>query len=343
MISAMEKTSYSLAQDSYAALGIDTEAALKKLATIPISLHCWQGDDVGGFEQAGGELGGGLAVTGNYPGKARTPDELRADLDKTFSLIPGKHRLNLHAIYGDFGGKKSRAMRSPWRISRAGSIGRRRADSALISTGTFFSHPLADDGFTLSHPRRESARILDRARQRPCRRIGAAMGEQLGNTCVVNVWIPDGYKDIARRPQAPRERLAASLDAIFAERLDPRHNRRCRREQTLRHRQRKLRRRLARVLPRLRDQKSEDLLPRRRPFSSRPKPSPTRFPPSSSSSRDLLLHVSRGVRWDSDHVVLLDDVLSRSMEEVVRGDFLARTFTSGSISSTRASTASPPG
>ncbi len=321
---AMEKTSYSLAQDSYAALGIDTEAALQKLATIPISIHCWQGDDVGGFEQAGGELGGGLAVTGNHPGKARSLDELRQDLDKTFSLVPGKHRLNLHAIYGDFGGKKiardeiTVAHFQSWvDWAKARGVG-------LDFNGTFFSHPLAEDGFTLSHSD-SKVREFWIEHGKAVRRIGAAMGEQLGKTCVANVWIPDGYKDQPVDRKAPRERLAAALDELFAEPLNPRHL-------------------VDAVESKLFGIGSESYVVGSHEFylGYAVKNQKTycldagHFHPTENLADkvssilqfvpNLLLHVSRGVRWDSDHVVLFDDVLKSMMEEVVRGDFLARTF-----------------
>ena len=190
------KQSYELARERYQAVGVDTEQALKKLAAIPISLHCWQGDDVGGFESTAASLGGGLVATGNYPGKARTPDELRADLEKTFSLIPGNHRLNLHAFYGEFGGKKvdrdeiSTEHFKNW-IAWAKSNG-----LGLDFNPTCFSHPKAADGFTLSH-RDKTIREFWIEHCRLSRESGAAIGKALGKPCVTNVWIPDG--DLGRR------------------------------------------------------------------------------------------------------------------------------------------------
>ena len=145
------QAAYDLAKQRYADLGVDTEAALKTLATVPISLHCWQGDDVGGFEADGPEIGGGLAATGNYPGKARTADELRHDAAKALSLIPGKHRFNLHAFYGDFGGR--RVARDAIRAEHfaGGSIGRRRSGSGWTSTRRSSRIRWPDD-FTLAHP-----------------------------------------------------------------------------------------------------------------------------------------------------------------------------------------------
>ena len=209
-------SAYSLAQETYAALGVDTEAALKRLATIPISLHCWQGDDVGGFEGVGDLSGSGLAATGNYPGKARTIEQLRQDLELAYRLIPGKHRLNLHACYGDFGGKKvdrdaiTVAQFQSWiDWAKANGLG-------LDFNPTYFSHPKAADGWTLAH-QDKGIRQFWIEHGIACRLIGAEMGRQLGSPTVTNVWIPDGCKDQPVDRSSPRERLAASLDAIFKE------------------------------------------------------------------------------------------------------------------------------
>lgn len=310
--------SYSLAQERYAALGVDTSHALELLKQIPISLHCWQGDDVGGFENVGGELGGGLAVTGNHPGKARTPDELRADLEKAYSLIPGKHRLNLHAFYGEFGGKKvdrdeiSVAQFKNW-IAWAKKNG-----LGLDFNPTCFAHPKASDGFTLSHQDKGIRQFWIEHCQRS-REIGAAMGKALGKTCVTNVWIPDGYKDTPADRVAPRERLKESLDAIFKKKLSPKEN-------------------LDAVEPKLFGIGSESYVVGSHEFYlgyavSRKKLlcldaghyHPTEGIADKISSvmqylPEILLHVSRGVRWDSDHVVILnDDLLAIAREIAVNG------------------------
>jgi L-rhamnose isomerase len=316
-------TPYSFAQESYSALGVDTEAALSTLATIPISLHCWQGDDVGGFESDGGELTGGIQATGNYPGKARTIAELQADLDKALSLIPGKHRLNLHAIYGDFGGKKvgrneiTVAHFQGW-IDWCKSRG-----LGLDFNPTYFSHPLSADGFTLSHPDQAVRRFWIEHGIR-CREIGAEAGRQLGKTCVTNFWIPDGYKDLPVDRRSPRERLEASLDAIFAKPVDPAHN-------------------LDAVESKLFGIGSESYVVGSHEFylgyavknrkllcldAGHFHPTENLSDKISSVLQfvpEILLHVSRGVRWDSDHVVLLDDPTRAIAEEIVRGGFVART------------------
>jgi len=308
------EAAYEAARDVFASLGVDADAALRQLAKIPISLHCWQGDDVGGFENTGGELGGGLAVTGHYPGKARTPDELRADLEKTYSLLPGKHRLNLHAFYAETGGK--RVERNHW-IAWA-----KTRKLGLDFNPTFFSHPLAADGFTLAH-RDKGVRRFWIEHGIACRKIGAAMGRALGAPCVTNVWIPDGFKDTPVDRKGPRRRLAESLDAVFAEPLDPKFN-------------------LDAVEPKLFGIGSESYVVGSHEFYlgyavTRKKllcldaghyhPTETIADKISAvllSLDEILLHVSRGVRWDSDHVVILTDELEAIAQELTRGDFLGR-------------------
>lgn len=317
-------TPYSFAQETYAAHGVDTERALQRLGEISISLHCWQGDDVGGFEHESGALGDGLAVTGNYPGKARTIDELRADLGKAYSLIPGSHRLNLHACYADFSGGR-KADRDALEVEHFQSWidWAREGGHGLDFNPTFFAHPRVTDGCTLTH-RDAGVREFWIAHGKACRRIGAAMGRQLGSPTVTNVWIPDGSKDLPVDRKGPRERLDASLDAIFHEPLDPAHHRDA-------------------VESKLFGIGSECYVAGSHEFYlgyavTRQKLlclDAGHFHPTESLSDkissvlqfvpELLLHVSRGVRWDSDHVVLLDDPTRAIMEELVRGDFLGRT------------------
>ena len=320
----MNTSAYSLAQETYAALGVDTEAVLKLLPAVPISLHCWQGDDVGGFEDPqAGLTGGGIQATGNYPGKARTLEQLRGDLDKALALIPGKHRVNLHASYADTGGKKvernalTTAQFQSW-IDWCGERG-----LGMDFNPTFFSHPLANDGFTLTH-RDAGVRKFWIEHGIACRKIGADIGRQLGTPAVTNVWIPDGLKDIPVDRKGPRERLEASLDAIFKEPLDPRHN-------------------LDAVESKLFGIGSESYVAGSHEFymgyavknqkllcldAGHFHPTESVADKISSMLQfvpEILFHVSRGVRWDSDHVVLLDDPTRAIMEELVRGDFLART------------------
>lgn len=309
------EAAYSLARERYASLGVNVDGALQTLAGIPISLHCWQGDDVGGFEKQGGELGGGLAVTGNYPGKARTPDELRADLEKALSLIPGQHRVNLHAMYGEFGGKKvDRDEIEPAHFrnwiawAKANQLG-------LDFNPTCFAHPKAADGFTLSH-RDKSIRTFWIKHCQRSREIGAAMGRALGTPCVTNVWIPDGFKDTPADRQAPRERLADALDAVFKKPLPRKHV-------------------LDAVEGKLFGIGAESCtvgshefylgyaITRRKLLCL----DAGHFHPTESIADkissvlfylpEILLHVSRGVRWDSDHVVTFNDDLLAIAREVV--------------------------
>ena len=196
---------YEDAKKTYALWGVDVERALGTLASIPLSLHCWQGDDVGGFENAAGLTGGGIQATGNYPGKARNAEELRADYEVAFSLIPGKHRANLHAIYAETGGRKvERDSLGPehftgW-IAWAKKLG-----IGLDFNETYFSHPMAESGFTLSS-RDKKVRDFWVNHSLRCREIGEAMGKALGTPCIVDLWIADGYKDI---PGGPRHSPAA--------------------------------------------------------------------------------------------------------------------------------------
>ncbi len=314
--------SFSLAEERYASLGVDVKHALKTLATIPISLHCWQGDDVGGFENFGGTLGGGLAVTGNYPGKARTPDELRADLDQALSLIPGRHRLNLHAFYGEFGGKRVDRDKIEPKYFKNWIAWAKQNGLGLDFNPTCFSHPKSADGFTLSNTDKGIRQFWIEHCIRS-REIGAAMGKALGKTCVTNVWIPDGCKDTPADRVGPRERLAESLDAVFKKQLSSKLN-------------------LDAVEPKLFGIGSESYVVGSHEFYlgyaiSRKKLlcldaghyHPTEGIADKISSvlqfmPEILLHVSRGVRWDSDHVVTLNDDLLAIAREIAANGFEKR-------------------
>jgi L-rhamnose isomerase len=317
------ETAYETAKARYGEAGVDCDAAMKRLAGVPISLHCWQGDDVEGFEKFGTGLGGGLAATGNYPGKAKTPDELRNDAARALSLIPGTHRFNLHASYGEFGGKAvDRDQIGPehyrgW-IDWAKSMG-----IGLDFNPTYFSHPKAADNITLSHADK-GIRQFWITHGIACRRVGAAMGKALGKTCVTNLWIPDGMKDTPIDRVGPRARLTESLDAVFAETIDPALN-------------------LDAVEGKLFGIGCESYTVGSHEYYfgyalSRKKLltldtghyHPTETVTDKISSvlaflPEILLHVSRGVRWDSDHVILLNDDLEALAYELVRGNFLERT------------------
>jgi L-rhamnose isomerase len=314
-------SAYNLAKERYAAIGVDTDAAIKKLKAISISLHCWQGDDVGGFEDPERGLSGGIMATGNYPGKARNVNELRRDLDKAYSLIPGKHRLNLHAFYPDTDQKVARNDIRPEHFT--GWVDWAKAnDHGVDFNPSCFSHPMADSGFTL-------ASADDGVRQfwiEHCiasREIGAYFGQELGTPCVTNVWIPDGYKDTPVDRRVPRQRLIESLDKVFEKPLDKAHN-------------------LDAVESKLFGIGAESYTVGSHEFymgyaisrgvllcldAGHFHPTETISDKISATMPyidEMLLHVSRGVRWDSDHVVTLTDDLQAIMQEIVRGGYTER-------------------
>ncbi|TCN21436.1 L-rhamnose isomerase [Mesobacillus foraminis] len=311
---------YQYAKKAYEKWGINVDEVLNKLKQVPISIHCWQGDDVGGFEVNASELSGGIDVTGNYPGKARTPEELRQDLEKALSLIPGKHRVNLHAIYAETGGEAvDRDQLEPkhfenWvKWAKDNGLG-------LDFNPTVFSHPKAEDGLTLSHPDPEIREFWINH----CiasRKIGEYFGKELGSACLTNIWVPDGYKDVPSDRLTPRIRLKDSLDRIFAEEIDEAYN-------------------IDAVESKLFGIGSESYVVGSHEFylgyalknnklclldTGHYHPTETVSNKISAMllySDKLALHVSRPVRWDSDHVVTLDDELREIALEIVRNDAL---------------------
>jgi L-rhamnose isomerase len=308
---------YVSAKEQYAEYGVDVDAAMKRLASIPISMHCWQGDDVGGFETFGAELsGGGIQATGNYPGKARTIDELRSNIEKALSVIPGRHRLNLHACYLDNGGNYIDRNQIEPKHFQSWIDWAKQHKLGMDFNPTYFSHKNAADGFTLSHTD-QGIRDFWVEHGIACRRIGAEMGRQLGTSTVTNFWIPDGYKDIPVDRTGPRMRLKESLDSIFAEKIDPAIH-------------------LDAVESKLFGLGAESYTVGSHEFYmgyavSRQKLlcldsghfHPTEMISEKISSvlmfcPQLLLHVSRPVRWDSDHVVVLDDELQAIAKELIR-------------------------
>lgn len=315
-------SAYDLAKERYSAFGVDVDQAITGLEKIAVSLHCWQGDDVGGFENPGGELGGGLAATGNYPGKARNADELRRDLDVVYSLLPGSHRLNLHAIYAETGG--SRVERNNLRPEHfsAWKDWAKANGHGVDFNPTCFSHPMAEDGFTLSH-RDPAIRSFWIEHCIASRKIGEYFGRELGTPAVTNIWIPDGYKDTPIDRTTPRLLLRDALDAIFTEKIEPRFN-------------------LDAVEPKLFGIGSESYVTGSMEFYTAYTISrgilltldsghfhPTETIADKISALliyldQLLLHVSRGVRWDSDHVVTFNDDLQAIAQEIVRADALDR-------------------
>lgn len=313
---------YESAKERYASIGVDSENALKKLGGIKISMHCWQGDDVKGFLFRGNALTGGIQATGNYPGAAKTPAELRRDMEKALSLIPGKHKVNLHAIYADtdekidLDGIEPRHYESWVGWAKEQGLG-------LDFNPTCFSHAKSADGFTLSSAD-ESIRKFWVEHCRRSRKIGESFGRELGQKCVTNIWIPDGYKDTPIDRLAPRERLKKSLDEIFSEPVDGTAN-------------------LDAVESKVFGIGSESYVTGSQEFYlgyavknhkavclDTGHFHPTEYVSDKISSvllftDELLLHVSRPVRWDSDHVIILNDELQEIAFELIRNGLLSRT------------------
>lgn len=316
------REAFKFAKEAYRELDVDINEALEQLASIPISMNCWQGDDVQGFESASDIGDAGLQVTGNYPGRARTPDELRADADLAMSLIPGTKRFNLHAIYGEFGNQHiERNQIKPEHF--AGWIDwAKEKNIGLDFNPTFFAHPMVKDSLTLSHPDR-AIREFWIEHGKACRRIGEAMGKALGTPSVVNVWIPDGSKDSPYDRRASRERLQDSLDELFSERYDRSYIKDA-------------------VESKLFGIGVESFTVGSHEFylgyALQNKKllclDSGHFHPTEQIGDkisavltfldEMLLHISRPVRWDSDHIVILDDMLLQITQAIVRGNYLSR-------------------
>jgi L-rhamnose isomerase len=315
---------YALSREKYAGLGVDTDKAISCLQSVSLSIHCWQGDDVGGFETASSGLkGSGLQVTGSYPGKARNVQELRSDLHQTFALIPGRHRLNLHAIYGEFGGRSvDRNEIEPGHF-RGWVEWARRENLKLDFNATCFAHPKAAAGFTLSSKDPGIRRFwIDHVKL--CRKIAAYMGRELQAACLHNLWIPDGSKDVPVDRWTYRTLLKKSLDEVFETEYSPLQMKDS-------------------LESKLFGIGSESFVVGSHEFYLGYAFTKGKlvcldlghFHPTESVadkissvlqfSDEILLHVSRGVRWDSDHVVILNDEVRALAEEIVRSQALDRT------------------
>ena len=311
---------YESAREQYRAIGVDTEKALETLAGAAVSIHCWQGDDINGFENTS-SLSGGIQVTGNYPGKAQTPEQLMADLDKAMSLIPGKHRINLHAIYPVTGEKVERDKLEPRHFEAWVAFAKERG-IGLDFNPTLFAHPMADTGLTLSSPDDNVRRFwIDHCKA--TRKIAAYFGRELGSPCLHNIWIPDGFKEIPADRIGPRRRLKQSLDEIFSVKYDP-----------------------AYIVDSVESKvfgigveactvgshefymnyaAKNNLLCLLDNGHFHPTEAVSDKIPSMLLFADqIALHVTRPMRWDSDHVVLLDDELKNIAAEIVRCDALER-------------------
>lgn len=316
------KERYEEAKAKYASIGVDTEEVLQKLAEVKISMHCWQGDDVKGFLTPEGELTGGIMATGNYPGAAHTPDQLRQDLEKAFSLIPGNHKLNLHAMYLDTDEPVDLNEIEPKHFEKWVAWAKEQG-IGLDFNPTFFSHPMMKDGLTLAHPDKEVRDYWIEHGKR-ARKIAEYMGKEIGQTCIDNFWMPDGMKDNPIDRLSPRQRLMESLDEIFSEELNEEYTQDA-------------------VESKLFGLGAEAYTVGSHEFYmgyglTRNKLicldaghfHPTEVISNKLSSlalfsKGIMLHVSRPVRWDSDHVVIMDDELQEIGKELVRNHLLEKT------------------
>ena len=314
---------YEFARKEYAKLGVDTEAAIAALMNVPISMHCWQGDDVRGFD-GDEELSGGIQTTGNYPGRARNYEELMADMDKAFSLIPGSKKLNVHACYAIFDGEPvGRDAIEPKHFAKWVEFAKARS-MGIDFNPTFFSHPMVKDGLTLSSPD-ESAREYWINHGKACIRIAEYFATETGVPCVMNIWIPDGFKETPADRYSPRLRFKDSLDKILDEPYDK-----------------------SKVYITLESKvfgigvesytvgSAEFCLSYSTkkgitPLMDNGHYHPTevvsdKIPALLAFNDKIALHVTRGVRWDSDHVVAFDDETKEIAKEIVRCGALDRVF-----------------
>ena len=310
---------YRIAKEKYASIGVDTEAAIKRVSEIPVSIHCWQGDDVRGFESPDGDLTGGIQTTGNFPGRAKNIDQLREDIEMVFSLVPGKKRLNLHAIYLDNGGKKVERNKIEPKHFASWVDWAKENKVGLDFNPTCFSSPMMKDGLTLSHPDKA---IRDYWIEHciASRKIAEYFGKELGTPAVTNLWVPDGFKDNPINRYEARQRLISAMDEIYSVKIDKKYNldsaegklfgigaESC----TVGQHEIYLAYALTRGIMVTLDSGHYH---------------PTEVISDKISSvlsfvPEILLHVSRPVRWDSDHVIILDDELKAIGAEIIRNNF----------------------
>lgn len=314
---------YELAKEQYAAIGVDTDAVLEQLQKTVISMHCWQGDDVGGFLFKDIALSGGIQTTGNYPGKANTAEELRADINKAMSLIPGRQKLNLHAIYADTAEKVDLDALEPHHFESWVQWAKEQK-TGLDFNPTCFSHPMADSGFTISSADK-AVRDFWIRHCKQSRKIANYFGEQLGETAVTNFWFPDGYKDIPIDREAPRYRMMTALDEVFADQYDEKNTRDA------------LESKVFGIGAESYTVGSNEFclgyaVSRRKMYcldAGHFHPTEVisdKIPSTLLFTDRLLLHVSRPVRWDSDHVVIMDDELLAIAQSLVRTGLIDRTY-----------------
>lgn len=313
---------YEVAKAQYATIGVDADKAIEMLNDLSISIHCWQADDVSGFEDPDGALTGGIQTTGNFPGKARTIEELKSDLERVIALIPGKHRISLHATYGDFGGEFVDRDQVEPKHFQSWIDWARKNDVKLDFNSTFFSHEKTNSGYTLSDFNPE-IRAFWKDHLRQCRRIAAEIGRQQGDPCIHNIWIPDGEKDKTVSRYKHRKLLQESLDEVLSEKINTDYLKDC-------------------IECKLFGIGSESYVVGSHEFymgyavknNMLLTLDAGHFHPTETISDklsamllfvpEITLHVSRPERWDSDHVVILTDELLAISQEIVRSGHMDR-------------------
>ena len=321
----MANTAYELARARYAQIGVDTDAAIEKLKTIPVSLHCWQGDDVTGFDHDG-PLTGGIQTTGNYPGKAKTPEQLMADMDKAMSLCPGKKKLNLHACYAIFepGEFVDRDKIEPKHFKKWVDFAKERG-MGIDFNPTFFSHPMAKNGLTLTSPE-EDVRKFWVEHGKACIRISEYFAKETGIPCVMNIWIGDGYKDVPADRMGPRMRYKQSIEEILSEPFDKNLVKPCVESKVFGIGVEAYTAGSAEFTLSFAAMHNGCL-----PLMDNGHYHPTevvsdKIPALLCFFPEIALHITRGIRWDSDHVLTFDDETREMAKEIVRCDALDRVY-----------------
>ena len=320
------KERYEYAKERYAKIGVDTDKAIETLKKVPVSLHCWQGDDVKGFDQDG-PLTGGIQTTGNYPGKARNPEELLADMDKVMSLAPGKKKINVHASYAIFeeGEWVDRDQLEPKHFQKWVDFAKERG-MGLDFNPTFFSSPKVKDGLTLSSPDEETRRFWIN-HGKACIRISQYFAEQTGVPCVMNIWTGDGFKDIPGDRMGPRMRYKESIEEILSEPFDTNLVKPCVESKVFGIGVEAFTAGSAEFSLSFAAMHKDKCLPLMDNGHYHPTEVVSdKIPALLCFFPELALHVTRPIRWDSDHVVLFDDETREIAKEIVRNDALNRVY-----------------
>ena len=321
----MSTKAFELAKETFATFGVDVEAAIETLKNIPVAVHCWQGDDVGGFDHEGA-LTGGIQTTGNYPGKATTPEQLMADMDKALSLCPGKKKLNVHACYAIFeDGFADRDKLEPKHFKKWVEFAKERG-MGIDFNPTFFSHPMAKDGLTLSHPDKE-VRDFWIEHGKACIRISQYFAEETGVPCVMNIWTGDGFKDIPADRMGPRMRYRDSIEQILSEPFDFAKVKPCVESKVFGIGVEAYTSGSAEFALSIAAMNKDRCLPLMDNGHYHPTEVVSdKIPALLCFFDEIALHVTRPIRWDSDHVVLLDDETKEIAKEIVRCDAIDRTY-----------------